>query len=164
MLVVGLVSTSTGEEAEAPSGVVSAASSPGSVTGAGGDPELMSRRGGVKDLTWSRSKKPTRRRSRGLNTVPVEEAGVMEESRTQHDLHRRSRHDGGVEVSARLGGEHISRSPATVRSLPIGDGSVESRPRRGGGGSQWRIDLDGPPMEGATHDAPAQVQRDQEEK
>jgi hypothetical protein len=116
---------------------------------------------------WSR-RRPwthvTTRRSQGPNMVPVKEADTMKESRTRHSSSRRSWRDGGVEVSARLGGELISRSPATVRSLPIGDGSVESRSRRGGGGSQWRIDLDGPPVEGAMHDAPAQVQRDQEEK
>jgi hypothetical protein len=45
---------------------------------------------------------------------------------------RRSRQErgGGVEDPTRLDGRQISWSPTTVRSLPVGGGSVESRSNR----------------------------------
>jgi hypothetical protein len=53
--VVGLVSTSTGEEAKALSGAALATTSLGSTTGARGDTELMSRRSRVEDPAQRRN-------------------------------------------------------------------------------------------------------------
>jgi hypothetical protein len=120
MLIVGLVSASTGEEVEAPSGAASASAttSLGSTTGVG--PELISWCGrGVEDLAWRGSTEDrthNRRRSQGPDRrnggvkvlvgevdtknggvkVSVGEVGVM---------------DGGVEDLVRFGGGQISRSP-----------------------------------------------------
>jgi hypothetical protein len=122
MLIVGLVSASTGEEVEAPSGAASAlaTTSLGSTTGVG--PELISWCGrGVEDLAWCGSTEDrthNRRRSQGpgrrnggvkvlvgeVDTknggvkVSVGEVGVM---------------DGGVEDLVRFGRGQISRSPVT---------------------------------------------------
>jgi hypothetical protein len=82
---------------------------------------------GAAELRTRHGLSRTSRCDRGVKD-PIRSQSELKKQATDHGPCRRSRreHDGGFEDPARLGGGQISRSPAMVKSLLVGGGSVES--------------------------------------